>query len=463
MTKKIVLKLICLCLILCTAVAAVPFASASDGNIEIVKVKEDIKRGERISANNVELVSVKNVNLPDNVITDINQAYGNYAQKDLYAGNYLSNTQIGKSNTFEARADVLKRAITKSEENFVVVTDYIKPNTGENVVSHLQNIINRNPGRTIYFPDGEYVISSSLITKPEQGQTTTFFFSPNAVLKADDNWKSVNGKTALICLGGTYVEGQGEQYNDNMSIGSYYGVFGGVFDGNNKADGISIDCSRESVIYGCLIKNAVTGIEIKDGANGVSSDADIENVTIVGGGNIGTTGIKLIGYDNTVSNVKIYDMEVGVHLCSGGNALRSIEVFFTNNPDHKLVYSRTIGIKIELWLSACSFFYDCLVEDVAIAYYVRGNATLVMDGLRGRWTYDIGNQVMFQFVNEFNVKLTQCRAEFYGDKNPCVYISSNGNGAIALIDSPILSTANEISGDYKKYLTDSGVLEISKP
>ncbi len=460
MKKKIVLKLICLCLILCTAVAAVPFASATDGTIEIVRVKTDIKRGERISANNVELVSVKNANLPDNVITDIDQAYSNYALKDLYAGNYLYPNQIGKSNTFAAREDVLKRAIQKSGENFVVVTDYIKPNTGEDVVSHLQNIINLNPGRTLYFPDGEYVISSSLVTKPEKGQTTTFFFSGNAVLKAADNWKSVNKKNALICLGGTYIEGAGEQYNDNASIGSYYGVFGGVFDGNNKADGISIDCSRESVIYGCTIKNPVIGIEIKDGANGLSSDADIENVTIVGGGNIGTIGIKLIGYDNTVSNVKIYDMEIGVHVQSGGNALRSIEVFFTDNPNNRLVYSRTVGIDI-YWVG--SFFYDCLTENIAVGYRIKGESTSVFDGLRSLWTYDAGNQVMFQFADKFNIKITQCKAEFYGDKNPCVYISSNGSGSFNLIDTPILNTESESLGEYKKYLTGSGILEISKP
>ena len=47
---------------------------------------------------------------------------------------------------------------------YVVVTDYIEANTGKDVSDALQKLILDNPHRTIYFPDGEYVIAKPICT-----------------------------------------------------------------------------------------------------------------------------------------------------------------------------------------------------------------------------------------------------------------------------------------------------------
>ena len=41
------------------------------------------------------------------------------------------------------------------ELGYVIITDYVKANTGEDLADALQNIIDSNPRKTIYFPDGE--------------------------------------------------------------------------------------------------------------------------------------------------------------------------------------------------------------------------------------------------------------------------------------------------------------------
>jgi hypothetical protein len=38
---------------------------------------------------------------------------------------------------------------------YVVVTDYVKANTGRDISDAIQKVINDNPMRTIFFPDGE--------------------------------------------------------------------------------------------------------------------------------------------------------------------------------------------------------------------------------------------------------------------------------------------------------------------
>ena len=47
---------------------------------------------------------------------------------------------------------------------YVVVTDYVEANTGKDVSDAIQKIIDENPHRTIYFPDGEYILAKPICT-----------------------------------------------------------------------------------------------------------------------------------------------------------------------------------------------------------------------------------------------------------------------------------------------------------
>ena len=119
---------------------------------------------------------------------------------------------------------------------YVVVTDYLEANTGKDVSDAIQKIIDENPMRTIYFPDGEYVISNTLETSAVANKSTSFYFSSNAVLKASDNWNG--GRGPLIGLGAL------DHTNDIMTPGSNFYVIGGIFDGNGESDGITINKGR---------------------------------------------------------------------------------------------------------------------------------------------------------------------------------------------------------------------------
>ena len=46
---------------------------------------------------------------------------------------------------------------------YVVVTDYIKNDGTTDVADEIQKIIDENPNRTIYFPDGVYVIGKAFV------------------------------------------------------------------------------------------------------------------------------------------------------------------------------------------------------------------------------------------------------------------------------------------------------------
>ncbi len=426
--------------------------------VQVVKLKADVKKDEELKAENLELVEVNSANLPSNVCKKIEDVASKYAAVDLYAGDAIDASQLADKPSPSKLAEALKQSISGSRNSFVVVGDYITPNTGEDVYKHLQSLIDNNQGRTIYFSDGEYIISQSLVTSSEGPKSTTFLFSDNAVLKAADNWKNTestaNKNKALICLG--QLRADGTHINDSGSNGSYFGVFGGTFDGNNKAQGICIASSRESVVYGCSIQNATVGVSIEWGANGGPSDADVENVEIIGNGLEGSVGIS-IGHekwttDNTFTNIKIYNMETGVYARGGGNAFRNVDVYFSEEYEN---YDKTKGYN-----TSTNFLYDCYVENANYAYYFTESWGYMLDGLAAGWTYDAKFQNAFYFANGFSSRMSHCRADFYNAKTYNVFINtSSGSGRI---DMPILNSTFEKEGFYKNFLTSNGMIDLSK-
>ena len=85
-----------------------------------------------------------------------------------------------------------------AKEMYVVVTDFVKANSGEDVSDALQKLILDNPQRVLFFPDGEYLLSKPISTPANPEHSVSLQLSNYAVVKAMDCWDS---EEALICLG----------------------------------------------------------------------------------------------------------------------------------------------------------------------------------------------------------------------------------------------------------------------
>lgn len=206
--------------------------------------------------------------------------------------------------------------------SYIIVTDYM-PNDGSRDVSgDIQKLIDENPNRTIYFPDGLYRLDNPICTPAHPQRSVDLQLANYAVLQAGEGWCS---DEAMVRLGAIHPA------NDIMTIGSNYGFAGGIVDGQNKAKGISIDGGRETTIHNVSIKHTTVGIHIKHGANSGSSDADITQVNIVGSGDTGSIGVLVEGYDNTFTNMRIAHVYVGMLLCSSGNCIRNVHPLYTSN------------------------------------------------------------------------------------------------------------------------------------
>ncbi|MBO5687399.1 MAG: hypothetical protein J6R84_04195, partial [Alistipes sp.] len=182
-----------------------------------------------------------------------------------------------------------------SDLGYVIVSDYVSPSSGEDVSEALQQLIDANPNRTIYFPDGEYIISKPICTPAEPTLSVALQLSNYAIIRAAEGWSH---DEAMIRLGGK------DEANNIATPGSNYYLDGGVIDGSGVAKGVSIDSGRETVIRNTSIKNTELGIHVKRGANNNSSDCDITGVNIVGNNSPTSVGLLVEGYDNTFSNMR---------------------------------------------------------------------------------------------------------------------------------------------------------------
>ena len=187
--------------------------------------------------------------------------------------------------------------------NYIMVTDYITSDGKVDVSDSIQKIIDENPNRTIFFPDGTYLISKPICTPADPSKSVDLQLSNYAVIKASDDW---NSDEAMIRLGGK------DPFNNIRVNGSNYSLTGGIIDGSGIAKGVSIDSGRETAVRRVSIKHVQVGLHIKWGANSGSSDADISEVHIVGNKKQDSIGVIVEGYDNTLTDMRITGVFIGV-------------------------------------------------------------------------------------------------------------------------------------------------------
>lgn len=240
---------------------------------------------------------------------------------------------------------------------YLIATDHFPADGVTDIAPALQKLIDENPNRTIFFPDGLYLLGQPVLTPAHPERSVDLQLSNFARLKAADSWDS---DEAMIRLGAK------DSANDIYTPGSNYGLSGGILDGSGKAKGISIDGGRETYIRNTSIKNVQVGIHIKYGTNAGSSDADVTGVNITGNGSLDSIGVLIDGFDNTLTNMRIADVFTGVVVNSGGNMLRNIHPLFIIRPDTYGRYRESVGFKIGE--NPMNWFDYCYSDQFAVGF-----------------------------------------------------------------------------------------------
>ena len=211
----------------------------------------------------------------------------------------------------------------------------------------IQRLIDANPNREIFFPDGTYLLDKPICTPAHPSKSVSLRLSAFAKFKAAPGWTNVE---AMVRLGAIHPA------NNIWLPGSWYWLKGGIIDGSGVAKGVSIDGGRETLVADVSMKNVLVGLHIKRGANSGSSDADIRNVNIVGNNATNSIGVLVDGYDNTLANMRIYAVAKGVVLNSAGNSLRDIHPLLAMKKDDQAFFARSVGFEVNggnNWMDYC--------------------------------------------------------------------------------------------------------------
>lgn len=265
----------------------------------------------------------------------------------------------------------------------IVATDYVKADGKTDVTAKLQKLIDDNPGRTIYFPDGVYLISKSLVTPALPSKSVHLVLANYAVIKAAENWEG----DALVRIGGKdFFPGVIDYFI--YENGSNYGIEGGVFDGSGIADGIALDTGREHRICRCAIKNTHIGIHVRRDPNYGSSDSDFSDINIVGNDKPDAIGVLVEGYDNTFTNMRIASINKGIVCNSGGNSFRNIHPLYIFHPDQD--YESSVGF---ILTEDNNFLSYCYSDQFAVGFQIGGG---VRDNITDSFAWWYRGDVPFQ-------------------------------------------------------------------
>ncbi len=325
-----------------------------------------------------------------------------------------------------------------ADRGYIIVTDTVPADGVTPASDGIQRLIDENPNRTLFFPDGTYLLDKPLLTPAHPKKSVCLMLSCFAVLKAADGWCS---DEAMVRLGATHPA------NDTRLVGSNYGFSGGVIDGSGVADGISIDGGRETYIKDVSIKGTRIGLRIKYGANCGSSDADIFGVNIMGNGRKDSVGVLLEGFDNSLTNLRIADVYTGVWLKSAGNVMKNLHPLFTVEYDD---YENSCGFLDE---GGNNWYNFCYSDHFGTGFRFAAGKRSILDSCYVLWYCDRGNKhTAVRADGRFDSVFTNFKVDFKFDKPENLVLTVGEEGGSGAFDRIFVDRSLESDELYTAYV-----------
>ena len=440
-----VFLLICIALILSFALnscVTLDFNEDNASTVEVLRLTEEISVGEKITSAKFEKVALPEGLVWIGALSDADAVVGKYSRIELGVGDYLIESYLSAEKIEEKKepVDVSGSDRGFSALGYVVITDHVKANTGADLSKAIQKVIIQNPKSVIYFPDGEYVISSPIATPADGDLSVSLKLSDNAIIKASEDWSDSN---AMIRLGGM------NERNDINVRGSNYYLEGGIIDGNGKAKGVSIDHGRETSVRDVTIVNTSVGLTVRFGANGGSSDADIENIRIYGNGALSSIGLQIQGWDNTFSNMQISNVQIGVKIETAANLLRDIHVTYVQSGKLETAYRSSIGF---LDMGDRNWYDNCTSEGFCTGFEIRSSRSILSSCVAKWYPDQTSKQVCLYTPNAWGSVARSCAAYFTAPKENCEYLIEDQSGGKGQIIDPAFDETRVNREDYKAHL-----------
>ena len=404
--------------------------------VRALRVKVDAAAGEFLGIKDVEVVEVERSLAPDDYLTATNEIVGRALLSDVKAGDVIGDSMLAAkkgTNKEEISIPLAKKL------GFIVVTDYLEPNTGEDLSAKIQELIDKYPRKTIFFPDGVYTIARPIKTSSNPQKAVSLHLSGFAVIKASNSWKG--GDDHMIQLGAI-----DETFTISQTGSNYY-MYGGVIDGNRKAKGIILEGGRETSVRQISIKNVVQGLKIAYNEVYGSNDCDFEAIDIEGCYLPGSVGVHVDGLDNTLTDIRISGFEIGMQLTRAGNLMHNIHAVYKRG--ERMDYNNSIG-----FLDSCgSNWMDGFhAEGFRVAYRIKGGGLDMLNDCVASWSDpEATAQTAIMTDGRFSSIVTNFKAEF-GEGASCMFLDLGAEGGKGVIQYPIFDKSKVNNTSYMNHL-----------
>ena len=426
--------------------------AGTEEKVTVVRLKENIKYGSKVTEAKIEEVQVNKADLPEGTILNKDDVLGKFTTTEMYAGEYFLPVKLAdkRPTNVDENGDTVVEddgIINFLDAGYVMVTDYLKPDTGADVSDAIQKLIDENPNRTLYFPDGVYLLSKPITTSADPAKTVSFKLSNFAHFKAMDTWETRS--EPLFKLGAT------DMTDEFASATYHYSLEGGIFDGADKADAIWVMGAGNVAIRYSSIKNTVVGIHVKaNDAEGNGPTVDVHTVNIVGSGTVDSYGVILDTNDNTLTNMRIASNLIAIKLTGSENFLRNLHPLFIfeaplNNVE---VYKQSVAFYDE---GKQNFYDNCYNDQFATGFYFSKDTASIMDCCFNYWyseKYAVHNSYVCE--GQFNGIIRYSSSDVgHADKGTeCNFLLVGEAGGKGTIDTvyfnPEKVSENDASKDY---------------
>ena len=251
----------------------------------------------------------------------------------------------------------------------------------------------------------------------------------------------------MVRLGGIHPA------NNIRTPGSNYSFTGGIIDGSGVAKGISIDSGRETKVRCVSMKDVLVGLHIKHGANGNSSDSDIADVNIVGNGATNSVGVFIESCDNSLANMRIAGVLIGVKLTGSGNRMQNLHPLYAYRPSLNAVYSDSVG-----FLDKGNNHYRCCYSDHFSTGFVLGGRSVLNSCIvwwYGKPEHGKGKRrTGIRCPRAFTSHVTDLTIGFKGTQALNTVLDVAQDGGKGFLRTPILDEklVNEPGKAYLKYV-----------
>ena len=374
-------------------------SSTTNSKIETMKVvvfTANVYKGNRVVASSLTLQDVPVTDLPFDPITSIDDIVGKYFLKNGSKGECVTASMISNIDPYIN--------MTGLGEDYVIISNIINENREETDMSVvIQKAIDENPGKTIYFPDGKYNLTKTLIIPAEEDKSVSFRLSNYATFGPATNWDS--SCTALIQFG------KPENEKTQPAAHSAY-IMGGAFDCNGSLTAIDIYGGGRLFVNNVSIENSKIGIQLRPNA----AYNNLEDINITAKNTNGTRGLFVEGTNNSLINMRIYRVQRGVHLTGGDNVLVNIHPLFSGTNS-----TSAIGFHDE---STGNRYNICYSDQYMIGFKMSAKTRSYFDTCYVYWWAGISYEIGFLCEGEFNSVITDSFVNFQNvkDDSQCHYI-----------------------------------------